>query len=64
MIDLLRIDEYKRLVELDPARDIEHWRNVKDITPQSDERWGYLTTKKNIFSRSKPGKQSSSYVKI
>ena len=33
VIDLLRIDEYKRLVELELARDIEHWSNVKDITP-------------------------------
>ena len=28
VIDLLRIDEYKRLVELELARDIEHWSSV------------------------------------
>ena len=35
--DLLRIDEYKRLVELELARDIDHWKMVKDVTPQSDQ---------------------------
>ena len=29
VIDFLRIDEYKRLVELELAQDIKHWRNVK-----------------------------------
>ena len=37
VVDLLRIDEYKRLVQLDLARDIDHWRMVKEITPQSDQ---------------------------
>ena len=37
VIDLLRIDEYKRLVELELARDIDHWKMVKDVTPQSDQ---------------------------
>lgn len=49
VIDLLRIDEYKRLVELELARDIEHWRNVKDITPQSDEMMGLFDYQEEYF---------------
>ena len=37
VVDLLRIDEYKRLVQLELARDIDHWRMVKEIAPQSIE---------------------------
>ena len=36
VIDLLRLDEYKRLVQLELARDIEHWKKVMNIAPQSD----------------------------
>ena len=36
VVDLLRMDEYKRLVELELARDIEHWKFVKDMAPQSE----------------------------
>ena len=36
VVDLLRMDEYKRLVELELARDIEHWKLVKDMAPQSE----------------------------
>ena len=53
VIELLRINKYKRLVELKLARDIEHWEMTKDITPQSDN---YVTTKKDIYLQSKPGK--------
>ena len=49
VIDLLRIDEYKRLVELELARDIEHWRNVKGITPQSDEMMGLFDYQEKYF---------------
>ena len=49
VIDLLRIDEYKRLVELELARDIEHWSNVKDITPQSDEMMGLFDYQEEYF---------------
>ena len=31
------MDEYTRLVELELARDIEHWKVVKEIAPQSDK---------------------------
>ena len=37
VIDLLRLDEYKRFVQLELARDIEHWKKVTDIAPQSDQ---------------------------
>ena len=33
VIDLLRRDEYKRLVETELSQDIENWRNIEDITP-------------------------------
>ena len=36
VVDLLWINEYKRLVELELARDIGHWKMVKKIAPQSD----------------------------
>ena len=36
VINLLRMDEFKRLVELGLARDIEHWKLVKDMVPQSE----------------------------
>ena len=36
VVDLLRIDEYKRLVQLKLARDVDHWRMVKEIAPQLD----------------------------
>ena len=49
MIDLLRIDEYKRLVELELARDIERWTNVKDITPQSDKMMGLFNYQEEYF---------------
>ena len=29
--------QFKRLVELGLARDIEHWKLVKDMVPQSEE---------------------------
>ena len=35
--DLLWIDEYKRPVELELARDIDYWKMVKEIAPQSDQ---------------------------
>ena len=34
---LLKKDKYKRLVELELARDIEHWTKVTEIKPQSDK---------------------------
>ena len=37
VVDLLRMDEYKRLVELELAWDIEHWKVVKEIAPQSNK---------------------------
>ena len=37
VMDLLKMDEYKRLVGLDLARDIEHWKSVTQIEPQSDK---------------------------
>ena len=37
VINLLRMDEFKRLVELGLARNIEHWKLVKDMVPQSEE---------------------------
>ena len=40
VIDFLRIKKYKRLVELNLARDIEHWKMAKDTTPQSDKMMG------------------------
>ena len=49
VIDLLRINEYKRLVELELARDIEHWKMVKDITPQSDEMMGLFDYQEEYF---------------
>ena len=36
VVDLLRIDEYKRLVQLKLAQDVDHWRMVKEIAPQLD----------------------------
>ena len=36
-MDLLKVDEYKRLVGLELARDIEHWKSVTQIEPQSDK---------------------------
>ena len=36
VIDLLWIDEYRRLVQLELARNIDDWRMVKEIVPQSD----------------------------
>ena len=35
--DLLRKDEYKRLVELELAWDINHWTRVTEIEPLSEE---------------------------
>ena len=32
-MDLLKTDEYKRLVGLELARDIEHWKSVTQIEP-------------------------------
>ena len=49
VVDLLRIDKYKRLMELKLARDIEHWSNVKDITPQSDEMMGLFDYQEEYF---------------
>ena len=49
VIDLLRIDEYKRLVELELAQDIERWTNVKDITPQSDKMMGLFNYQEEYF---------------
>ena len=46
---MLRIDEHRRLVELELARDIEHWRNVKDITLQSDEMMGLFDYQEEYF---------------
>ena len=46
---MLRIDEHRRLVELELARDIEHWRNVKDITLQSDEMMGLFDYQEKYF---------------
>ena len=36
VVDLLQIDEYKQLVQLELAQDIDHWRIVKKIAPQSN----------------------------
>ena len=49
VIDLLQIDEYKRLVKLERARDIKNWRNVKDTTPQSDEMMGLFDYQEEYF---------------
>ena len=35
VINLLRMDEFKRLVEIGLARNIEHRKLVKDMVPQS-----------------------------
>ena len=37
VMDLLKMDEYKRLVGLELARDIAHWKSVTQIEPQSDK---------------------------
>ena len=37
VVDLLRIDEYKWLLQLELAQDIDHWRMVKEIAPQLDQ---------------------------
>ena len=37
VIDLLKMDEYKRLVGLELARDIDHWTSVTQVEPQSDK---------------------------
>ena len=36
VLDLLKMDKYKKLVERELARDIEHWRDVKEFEPQSE----------------------------
>ena len=37
VLDLLKMDEYKNLVERAMARNIEHWSAVKEFKPQSTE---------------------------
>ena len=37
VVHLLRIDEYKRLVDLELAWDMEYWKQVKNIVSQSKE---------------------------
>ena len=37
VVDFIQIDEYKRLVLLDLAQNIDHWRMVKEMAPQSDQ---------------------------
>jgi len=37
VIDLLRLDEHHTLVRLELARSIEHWKDVREIDPQSDK---------------------------
>ena len=37
VINLLKMDEYKRLVGLELARDTDHWTSITQIEPQSDK---------------------------
>ena len=37
MKDLLRIDEFKRLAELDKVTDLNSWAKVQKIVPQSEK---------------------------
>ena len=49
LINLLRMDEFKRLVELGLARDIEHWKLAKDMVPQSEEMVELLEYQEEYF---------------